>query len=169
MYKRAMIYFTTSHGQSWISRVIKWVLGSKFSHVAIGFLEGKDQIIYEADLNKGTVRRSYKEFLADNSIIYKFSLDINSLNFRKMRTSADRMVGRKYDLKSAIGSGWDRLFGRKDDGRQELERLFCSELVTFLLEDIYGEDFTPEDPENVDPRDLYEIICKDSRFVKRHK
>lgn len=152
--------FSTS--DVWYSRVIRWVMRSKVSHVMIGTKRDGADVFLHATLG-GVQETLRSEWLRDNQIVceYLFKPDVQE-GIKHARTH----LGENYDYVALVGWGWVNalrawLKVRARNPFTSTTAMICSELVLHVdmacPNDAPG-DTIPEwrglDPEQATPQDL---------------
>jgi cell wall-associated NlpC family hydrolase len=141
-----LVFFASD---SLLSRLIRWVSRSQYSHVGISF----GGYLYEA-LARGVVRREGEEALQRCGQAVAWALvEVSEEDRIQMRRWLDRQVGRSYSVMGFLAAGLAQLTGFRVI--VSIDRQFiCSGLVATALQ-IAGYDF-PTDPRLVTPGELAE-------------
>ncbi len=142
------VVFTTSN--SLISRLIRWYLGTPYSHVAL-IVESESigrSLVYEANWS-GVVFKNMPTWAKKNEVIYCHDIDISKRRLSELFTFCIDNLGKKYGYVTLLSI----LFKGKGDG----DRTFiCSELLYRALEDEMKHVHKRSDL--VTPKDIYEAI-----------
>jgi hypothetical protein len=157
------IYVGFSHSRSGAigSRLIKWYLGTEFSHtylvVQIPLME--ETTVLHAT-GAGLFPASYAHFLEKNIPVREFELDISEDKLAEILNMAHRNFGEKYGFMQNIGVLFVQSlekFGIKEARNPLNEGINCSEWLYEVLTDLYGP-WTEKDKNLVTPKDVYEYL-----------
>ncbi len=142
---RIDVYCTRPRKMNILSRLIMFLSGTKYSHMAIGFKSatGNNMVI---DCSSKTCKTiGFTEFYKHNHVeAFKIlNADIDLLDFQSFY---EPLLGTKYDYKSIIGLmlKYVGLTSYNTIGRDK-ERLICSELVLLMLARFFEVDFEDSD------------------------
>ena len=139
-------------GTHWVSRLIRWVLRSKVSHVFIEYPSGMWGGRWAAEATKGGVRKVPTR-KARHHVYTEF---VCRFDARPGLVGAAKYVGDEYDYSGAVILGVLALLWRwfKVKLRRPLRHSkaqFCSEFVARVLMGVKEVDVSDWDPEQADP------------------
>lgn len=135
--------------KSFLSRVIRFVTKSKYSHTAIAYVVNGETLVIDAQ-RKGVQSQLFKEW--ENKWNYEFTPTLVNLidvgtSREQFNLKLNTVLGHKYDFKSLVKQLLSERFGRK--WTKEIDptkRFYCSELAAFLLNQ---PDFYKMNPQDV--------------------
>ena len=138
------IQFTVpAHGIRVLSDLIRWVLGTKYSHVLARWkgAQGKVDLVWEASgssikfLGPIAHRGRYE-------VVTEYLIELNRTEYSRLIEYTHMYAHVDYGSKQLIGMLFARLFRLKDNpiSRGENEQV-CSEAVAGLLKYVKGWDF----------------------------
>lgn len=162
MYKVRLL-FTTPKDFKIPSEIIKWRLGTKYSHVAVATYSGvfKEYDVYEA--SHGFVHSgSLNNFLLFNDVIKEFSFDLTSEENLKVIGYLKSKTFLRYSVWGAIAATIKPLrnAGLGEDGDAQF---ICSEYACRAIEQIRDLNYKlyRNSADYVDPK-LFERILEES-------
>ncbi len=143
-----------SNTKSLLSKAICWATRSRTSHAfLLASVEGKERVI-QADWN-GVVVMSWDQYQAQNNIVTLVPCAIKA-------SDALDMANTPYDYSGFLGMVWVQ-FGRWIKRRWKnpigsSKNLFCSEMVTLLLQDAGHPGVDQLDAGSTSPEDLLKFL-----------
>ena len=153
-----MIYIGFSSTNTILSRLIRWVTGGVVSHTFLVFeMYGRPWLL-EAEWD-GIVVTPMEKFKAHNNIVKIFP--VASLTDKDISLAMD-MLGEAYDYTGVFGiiiTKFGDIFKKKwRNPLNNTKALFCSEMVTKVLQNAQypGSDILI--PENTSPQDLLTFL-----------
>lgn len=158
------IAFSTTN--SWLSRAIRWVTRSKASHSIITFRDETLDKIFVMEANgRGFMLVPWSKWSKSNTLIARYSIDIEpALQIESLRSLAG-MLGAEYDYMSLIALVLRRFTSRMQNPLDSSKKLICSEAVAKFLYGTLHDDmkvfkgygtWTPEDLlEEASKRDVF--------------
>lgn len=156
-----LVFFS---GNGFVSRFIRFVTWSPYSHVAIVLRQEDDRVVLmESTSIGGGFRGVQKSYLSERLQDYDGQADVKFLSLEQypyLRISEgikflEKCEGKPYDTKGALWAGLGQLF--RIPGKTRLDALFCSELADAFFCAcglVYGNDRTPT-PEELAERSLF--------------
>lgn len=156
-----IILFSTPRKRKVISRIIRKVEGTEFSHISIAIFNKRIQryVTFEA---AGLLTRclELENWKHHNFPIKAFEIPCDTALETKILTKAIDTLGRPYGKKQLIGLLFVRLFGTfniriKNPFSDGNSSYVCSEYVGHLLKDL---GFNLGDLDTVTPKDIYEVL-----------
>lgn len=158
-----MICIGFSTTNSWKARLIRLFTGSKISHTFIYYTMGEQQLVLEAGWT-GVEVMPWERFVQENTVVAMGTLkapDGTNMNDSYLSDSL-ATVGMGYDYRGLFGMLWVML-GRKlhrhwSNPIESGKALFCSEMVTILLQKCSYPGSDKLVPRNTTPDDLYRFL-----------
>lgn len=155
------------HKKNLLSRIIKAVQGSAYSHVYIRRESKYGPLIYQAS-GLAVNFMNAETFFACNVAVEEYEFDLRDDQHDKMMKFMVKYAGRPYDLKAlfkilaitaARKIGWKLHFDSNKDSM-----FICSELGDLFCEEILDIDI-PGDADFVTPLDLNPYVAKAGKKV----
>lgn len=138
---------------TWMAKVISYWTKSEYHHVEL--ILNNNWI--SSDSDTGVVVRELKPLKDNWDYINLPSVTLLPLHYDILNKFIKKVDGNKYDWKGIILSQTIPL------SMNNKNKWFCSELVTKLLQIIVVEEVIDLEPNEVAPKDLYDIF---SRYIK---
>lgn len=145
-----------------LSRLIRWVEGTDYSHVRLCWTNSVGiEIVYEA--SGSSVK--FKGPLAQQShpvhVIRSYKLEISKEQYKKLVVLCMKNAGVDYGIMQLIGIGVARLFGLKHNPfSRGQKRQVCSEVVGRFLQEVMGIGKSL-DLDTVSPKDIEDVLIKE--------
>lgn len=144
--------------------VIRWFLGSKFSHVVIQ-LEMRDierDMFFDAGVS-GVEAKNQMDIKAQYRIVHERALEVDTDKFTRIRQFCVDSLNKSYGWLTVLGLVWNRL--RKKPvriGADGNKTFICSELAAGALKIARPElvESFQVDLDTIDPKGLYELVRK---------
>ena len=145
------------HNESWLSKAIAKVMGSKWSHSAVVYGEafGKT-LLCETSLYQ--VNLDYLDRYLDdpNCEIEVYRKNGISEQGPKIRSNCDLMLGKMYGYLQLLSLGIRRVFRLKIPNFIH-QGMVCCHVVAYALNDV-DREFTRLDKESFDTEELYDMV-----------
>jgi hypothetical protein len=139
-------------GTSPISRLIRWVTKSRWSHVA-WVVDGK--YLIEADW-MGVVMAPVSEYLKyPKQVAVKRIIDLPAADAMDCMNSAMTQLKRGYDFLLLVEILIKLVFYKRWKIRSRKRKFICSELVAEVYECVIGKRLVPKTDDEVTPEDLF--------------
>ena len=169
--------FIFSTTDTWYSKIIRWALGSKVSHFAIGEANICDSFVVDTEIGHDTRIQKLYEFRENNKIVYAFECDLIDIkeSQRIFNYLYARLKNTRYDTYGIAWIGVCTLFFKKLF-RKPLPKYnqwanrndyFCSEIAEIIGRDLYVYcDIILDQKQMITPDVLLEKFLK-SKNVKQ--
>jgi hypothetical protein len=157
------VALTTKKKWKWNSELIKWRLGTTYSHACVILHDETLDLhdVYQA--SHGQVHSIDLEvFKEENDLVKVYHFDLDPDQFRRAHTWLKKQRGRKYSVIGAIASTFSflRKLGLGKDGDREF---ICSEYAFRFLEVAFGTEIRAQGRKNddyVDPLILEGVLAE---------
>ena len=152
--KKLTLYFTTASKQGFVSKIIQWVQGTPFSHVAIGVNIGSldENIIYEAG-ERGVVCEQYDNWIKKNKIAFEHVFTYTESDYKDVIKFCIKQLGKPYGFRNLLAIFLGRTNVIDDD-----KSYICSEFAYVALKSQFEDLFKNQDV--VTPKDLYNYLIE---------
>ena len=138
------------------SYLIRFFLKTSFSHTYIRFMGQDRSFIYEAVGKSGTRFISSANWLNNAVIVKEYSIDLDDLNYRKLRNYCMDHAGIDYGFLQNIGVVISKVLKLKTNWFKKGKN--CSEAVA---EALINQGFTiNKTPDLITPKDIYNLLSK---------
>lgn len=148
-------------GHSWLSGSIRWATKSQFSHSALFVMVWGMPYIIDSQ-NEGTNLRPFDEWVSKYKYTYIVHRAPWEITERDLAIRALSKVGHTgYDFEGLIlKQPWSLITGNYKKKRNEEERMYCSEYVSW----VYGIS----ESYRMTPQDLYDWTTE-KKFIDVHR
>lgn len=134
--------------------IIKKYLGTDFSHTYVKFKQERlnDNTIFHA-VGMGVVYLSETQFKKNNNQVKEFTLELSEDLYNKVLNKCHSLASNKYAFGQNLGLVIKRQFNLNVNPFQD--DFNCSELVAYLLVEIWPQDWIGVDLNSVGPDTVY--------------
>ena len=156
------ILFTYPKRPTIIARIICFAMRTPFDHVCLeidNLIYGRAMVFQAAETTVQLI--TYDKLLLNHNIISRHELIIDEKRFLKMISFLTNELGNFYSFFGLLGMGLKSLLHCKNPFKDGKKTMFCSEYIGGAL--IEGK-LIEVDPEEVNPRDLFEVLNGKNEF-----
>lgn len=153
------ILFTTTKKFNIFAYLIKLILGTKYSHVALRVwdIESNRNLVYHSSI-KGVTLMPENKFLNSNKVIHSKTIEINHVSKTEVLNFCEDSINKSYGFLTIIGLLFKRVFGIKNKiGKDGNKTFICSEFLAQILKIVrpVTAQFISDD---IDPKELYVLV-----------
>jgi hypothetical protein len=145
------------------ANIIKGVEDIDFSHFAVGFFDGEEEVVYEA-VFPYSQKLSKEEWIKHYKIIHEFRYDIPESKCLDVENFLETMVGKFYGVDQIVFIAFSIWFNIKKRFAQKAlfnydNRIICTELGYLFCKN-FIQGYWNIDQDRVDLRDMYLIALR---------